>query len=135
MVGREEGRRPRLFHACGGAEPPESARREHLLQVQQRPRTRTEQLLRLLDTVAWKDAAADVEKGDASCAEVFRPLDEQRRRRIAAFGQRDVEERASAMPSAQPKNVTATSRSSRSALRSSTWSLAANACHVASDRK
>ena len=76
MVGREEGRLPGRFRACGGTEPLESSRREDLLQVQQWPRTRTEQLLRPLDIVAGTDAAADVEKRDASCPEAFRPLDQ-----------------------------------------------------------
>ena len=92
MVRREEGRRPGRFRACSGTEPPESTRREDLLQVQQWPRTRAEQLLRLLDVVVGTDTAADVEKRDASFPEAFGSLDEQRRRGIAALGQRDVEE-------------------------------------------
>lgn len=49
-------------------------------------------MLRLLDIIAGTDAPADVEKRNASCPEAFRPLDQEGRRRIAAFGQRDAEQ-------------------------------------------
>ncbi len=93
MVGREEGR-PRTpdANARSGTELPESTRREDLLQTQQWPRIRAEQLLRPLDVVAGTDTAADVEKRDVSYPEAFGSLDEQCRRGIAALGQRDVEE-------------------------------------------
>src|SRR5262245_6529778 len=95
MLGREEGVRNGRFHARGGTKLPETTRCEDLLQMQQWPRARAEQLLRALDIVAGPDTAADVEKRKASCAETLCSLDEERRRCITALGQRDVEESVS----------------------------------------